>query len=1212
MRFAFRRQSPPPSHPRAPLASFRGTTAVALTVGLVATAAIVGGTGAAVAAPSNSVIPGLTQPVTNFTAGRYIVTLADDAVATYDGGVNGFQATAPDPGEKLKPRDRAAKQYADYLAQQQKEVAASVDASVDYSYTLAINGFSADLSASQAARLSADKKVASITPDELLKTTATPSTDFLGLSGPDGVWESVGGPEEAGEGVVVGVLDTGIAPENPSFAAEPLGTYPGEEPYLDGDTITFKKADGSTFTGVCQTGEQFTADDCNTKVIGARYYLEGFGEENIGGADIGEYVSPRDGDGHGSHTASTAAGNHDVATTVGGVDFGPISGVAPGAKISAYKVCWTAADPDNDGCANSDILAAINQAVEDSVDVINFSIGGSPAETTVSPTDQAFLGAAAAGIFVSASAGNAGPGASTLDNASPWITTVAASTIPSYEATATLGNGEAFAGASITVDRDPDAEPLSGELVRGDLVAIEGHDPADALLCGPESLDPAEVEGKIVFCERGVYDRVAKSAEVARAGGIGMLLVNRNPGSVDTDLHSVPTIHLDARYWEETYAYAGTEDATVTFTPENTTDVVTQVPQVAGFSSRGPVLADGSDILKPDITAPGVSILAAGANAAGEPGTWEFLSGTSMAAPHVAGLAALYLGERPNASPSEIKSALMTTAYNTLDAEGAEVTDPFAQGAGHVDPPKYFEPGLLYLNDKDDWLSYIQGIGYDIGVDPIDPSDLNLPSIAIGSLTGSQTVTRTVTSTEAGVFTAEPVTIPGIEAVVTPSTLEFSGPGEEQSYTVTFTRTDAALDEFTTGWLDWVSGDTRVHTPIAVQPVSLVAPESVEGTGVEGSVDVEVIPGSTGEIPLQLNGLVPGLHQPNADDPADPHTGAGEAGDEFSYEVEVPEGTQFARFELEAVDDTSDLDLTVYLLDGPGGEPVSGWQSATGAADETIDILDPEAGFYRVDVSVFSGSSAFDVTTYAVTEGQADGDFTATPPVISGVQGEPATYTLSWTGLTPETSYLGMVSYGDTPVFTIVSVEAGEAPAPDAPVNTAPPAIEGTPEVGKTLTATPGEWDVADLSYSYQWQRDGADIEGATDETYKPVKADAGATLTVVVTASKEGLSSASATSAGVTVKYTAQVSLALNRSVAFSWQRVKVTVAVVSDGPVSGPVTLTVGKRTFDVTLDSKGRGSLLLPKLDRGKYTVSASFAGNETVAAAKSPNRVLWVVV
>ncbi|MGO4691975.1 S8 family serine peptidase [Glaciibacter sp. 2TAF33] len=1182
---------------------------------MVATAALVGGTGAAIAAPSTSVVPGITQPVTEFTAGRYIVTLADDAVATYEGGVNGFSATAPDPGKKLDAQSRASESYSNFLHKKQKEVAASVDASIGYSYTLALNGFSADLTAAQAARLSAQKNVASITPDTLGKITAVPSTDFLGLSGPNGVWAGVGGPEHAGEGIVIGVIDTGIAPENPSFAGAKLGTTPGAEPYLDGDTVTYNKADGATFTGVCTTGVQFTADDCSTKIVSARYYVDGFGADRIGGVDVGEYLSPRDGDGHGSHTASTAGGNHDVQATVGGLDYGLISGVAPAAKIAAYKVCWSGPDPDvttDDGCANSDSLAAIDQAVADGVDVINYSIGSaSGATSTVSPTDQAFLGAAAAGVFVAASAGNSGPGASTLDNVSPWITTVAASTIPSYEATATLGDGSAFAGASITVDRTPGAPELSGPLVRGDLVAVAGHDPADALLCAPDSLDPAKVAGTIVFCQRGVYDRVAKSAEVLRAGGIGMLLVNKTPSSIDTDLHSVPTIHLNAEFWDATFAYAATPGATVSFAPGNTTGITPPVPQVAGFSSRGPVAVDGGDLLKPDITAPGVAILADAANAEGGEPAFQFISGTSMASPHIAGLAALYLGERPKASPAEVKSAMMTTAYNTLDEAGAEVTDPFAQGAGHADPTKYFEPGLLYLNGTADWLAYIQGIGYDVGVDPIDPSNLNLPSIAIGALTGPETITRTVTSTQAGTFTAQPIDMPGIDAVVSPSTLTFGGPGESASYTVTFSRTDAPLDQYATGSLDWVSGSTVVHSPIAVQPVTLVAPESVSGTGVNGSVDVSITPGGDGDIPLSLSGLAAGVRQPDPADPTNPHTGSGVATDEFSYQVEVPAGVQLARFDLNSVDDTADLDLTVYQLDGDGGNPVAGWQSATARADERVDIESPEAGFYRVDVSVFSGSTAFDVTTFALMPGAGDGAFTANPPVISGEQGVPATYTLSWAGLAPHTSYLGTVGYGDTGLSTVVAVESGDAPAPDAPVNTVPPMITGTPAIGSTLTASPGEWNTEGLAYSYQWQANGVDIARATNATYRVTKADAGTTLTVVVTASKDGLPSASATSAGVVVKYDAKVTLSLSKHVAFSWQRVTVKVTVTSKGDAGGTVDVKVGSKHYDVALDAKGAGSLTLPKLSRGLYPVTASYAGSDTVSPAKSRSSVLWIV-
>jgi hypothetical protein len=395
-----------------------------------------------------------------------------------------------------------------------------------------------------------------------------------------------------------------------------------------------------------------------------------------------------------------------------------------------------------------------------------------------------------------------------------------------------------------------------------------------------------------------------------------------------------------------------------------------------------------------------------------------------MAATHITGLAALYLGERPLATPAEIKSAMMTTAYNTVDAAGDDITDPFAQGAGHADPTRFFEPGLLYLNGVDDWDSYIQGIGYDIGAEPVDASNLNLASIAIGSLTGSETVTRTVTSTQAGTFTAT-AEIPGIDVVVSPATLMFGGAGETQSYTVTFTRTDAGLDTFATGSLDWVSGDTRVHSPVAVQPVTLVAPATVAGTGTDGSVDVSITPGGDGPIPLSLAGLAAGTRQPNAADPTSPHSGSGSAGAEFTYQVVVPEGTQLARFNLDAVDDTTDLDLIVYQL-GADGTPIAGWQSATGSADENVDIVAPDAGTYQVIASVYSGSTAFDVTTFSVLAGAGEGGFTATPSTVAGVQGVPVTYTLSWAGLNPNTSYLGLVGYGeDVPSTTVVSVVTG-------------------------------------------------------------------------------------------------------------------------------------------------------------------------------------------
>ncbi|PJJ73113.1 pre-peptidase [Diaminobutyricimonas aerilata] len=1169
----------------------------------------------AVAAPTPASIGGRGQ--TAFEPGRYIVTLVDDAVATYEGGVRGFGATKPEEGEQLNARRAPVTDYAGYLTEKQEQVAAAVGADIDYSYTLALNGFSADLTAEQAARLAADKNVAAVAPDEMLHVTeAVPSTEFLGLEGPEGVWAETGGVETAGEGVVVGVLDTGIAPENPSFAGDPLGTEPGDAPYRDGETITYTKGDGDTFTGACQTGVQFTVDDCSTKIVGARYFLQGFGESNLGSVEQGEYVSPRDGDGHGSHTGSTAVGNIDVPATVGGVEYDTITGVAPAAKIAAYKVCWSGPDPADtadDGCTTSDMLAAINQAVEDGVDVLNFSIGGGAAQTTISATDEAFLGAAAAGIFVAASAGNDGPGASTLDNASPWITTVAATTIPSYEATATLGNGEKYAGLSITVDRTEGAEPLSGPLVTATSVAVAGA--VDARLCLPGTLDPALTEGKIVLCERGGNARAEKSQVVADAGGIGVLLVNPTPNSIDVDLHAIPTIHLSDRYYAAVTAYAQTPGATVTFTPGNQTDYTPPTPQVAGFSSRGPVLADGSDILKPDIAAPGVAILAAEANAEGEDPQWGFLSGTSMAAPHIAGLAALYLGERPDATPAEVKSALMTTAYDTVDENGEQFTDPFAQGAGHVDPTEFFEPGLVYQNGIGDWLAYIQGIGYDAGVDPIDPSNLNLASIAVGALTAAETVTRTVTATQSGTFTASVAGLEGIDVTVEPSTLEVVE-GESYDYTVTFNRTTAPLDEFSTGSLTWTSGDTEVRSPIAIQPVTIVAPDEVAGEGVDGSVQVEVTPGGTGDIVLGTTGLSAGVRHPDPSGAEPEHSGSGSRGDLVEYTVEVPEGTAWSRFDLDSLDDTADLDLVVYLLDD-AGDPVAGWQSATGAADERVDLPEPEAGTYLVEVSVFAAnpSTAWDlVTTNVVPEGAAP--LTLDPAVLAAVQGQPITYTASWTGLQPNSDYLGLVSYGDTGEATAISVETGEAPGPDTPVNTAPPTIEGTPVAGQTLTANPGEWDTEGLEFAFQWQRDGEDIAGATSSTYVVTAADEGSELTVVVTATGEGLDPATATSEPVLVKYASKLGIAVSPQVAFSWQRVTVNLRVTSgaDTAPGGTLTVKVDGKSYDVpaSIGEDGRASFRLPKLSRGLHVVSATYSGDETTAGSKSASKQVWIIL
>ncbi|MCT2085496.1 S8 family serine peptidase [Microbacterium enclense] len=1150
---------------------------------------------------------GVTPPTPiESSSGRYIVVLDEAPVATYDGGEAGLGATKSD-GARLDTDSDAVREYSAFLEQRQQDVAAEVGVGTDYSYTLAVNGFSATMDPNQAAKLAATEGVQKVVPDEIRQPVAVPSTEFLGLEGDGGVWQQVGGIDAAGEGVVVGVIDTGIAPENPSFAGEPLGTTPGDEPYIDGNDVVYRKADGTDFRSPrVATGDGWSVDDYSTKLVGARYFDQGAAA--TGFTFEADYRSPRDGDAHGSHTASTAAGNNGVEADVEGIDFGAISGVAPAAKVAAYKACYSGPDPlvtTDDVCALSDLLGAINAAVDDGVDVINYSIGGGAATTTLALEDAAFFNAAAAGIFVAVSAGNSGPDASTADHASPWYTTVAASTIPTYEGTVTLPNGFQAAGASVSV---PAGEEVTGPVVYAGDIAASGADPADAALCLIGSLDAAQAGGKIVVCDRGQNARIEKSQAVEEAGGVGMILVNVTPASVDNDFHAVPTVHIDARYRDELLAYVqGTPDATATLVGENITGEETPTPQVAGFSSRGPMLADGSDVLKPDVSAPGVAILAAAANAEGAAPTFEFLSGTSMSSPHVAGLAALYLGERPLATPAEVKSAMMTTAYDTVDTEGAPAQDPFAQGAGHVDPTRYFDPGLMYLNGPADWAAFLQGKGLeDFGVEPIDGSDLNLASISIGSLAKPQTVTRTVTSTQAGTFSAS-IDVPGLDATVEPSTLTFGAAGETQTFTVTFSRTTAAAEEWTTGFLTWTSGDTQVRSPIAVRPTTAEAPAEVSGTGLSGSTNVEILPGVSGDLPLTVSGLAAATLLTDPDNPVDGHSGDQDSGDADGYVrwiVDVPEGTTLSRFDLDSSDDTgSDLDLFVSrVVSADDLRYYERFTSATGAADERVSLSNPTPGTYLVEANVYSFTAPFTWDmTYANVQPGGAGELTATPNPIAAEQGVATTYELSWQGLQPETRYLGVVQYGESAVQTVLTVEAGQA----APVAVEAPTVTGTAKLGRTLTATPGTWDPAEVTTTFQWLRAGEPIEGATASTYRVKREDVGAVLSVRVTATSPATGlTGRADSAGVPVVAASFTTVTVNPWVGRSSDTYTLTVKVRSlIGPTpTGEVTVTVAGKPYTATLEG-GRATITLDPQTRGLRIVTAEYAGTETASASQA---------
>ncbi|MFI6961637.1 S8 family serine peptidase [Streptomyces sp. NPDC050255] len=942
-----------------------------------------------------------TGPASPPAAGTYLITLADQPLVTYDGSVDDLPATRPTAGKKLDVTSANAKRYRSHLTDEQTHVAKEVGATVSQHYAVTTNTFSAHLNAAQLVQLARTEGVTNIAPDRFHQATDDKnSADFLGLSGRKGLWAALGGTAKAGRGIVVGDIDTGIWPESASFKAPALTARkstgkPGGKPtkndlyrpYLDGTTTVMHKADGTTFTGTCQTGESFTAAACNEKIISARYFGEGW-LRRVPESNRGGYISPRDSEGHGTHTASTAAGNAGVRATADGNDLGTISGVAPAATVAVYKALWQSKDGTQDGGLTSDLVAAIDQAVADGVDVINYSLGTTSESDYDAPSQVALRNAAAAGIFVATAGGNAGPEAASLDNTAPWTTTVAAGTIAPYTGTVTLGNGKSYTGISTSVHDTVGSAPL----VRAAAVKNADADTADADLCTAGTLDPALTAGKTVVCDRGVIARIDKSAEVKRAGGIAMVLVNRRNESSDGDLHSIPTVHLSGSDATAVRDYAATDDATATLTSGGKGATY---PQVAGFSSRGPSLVGKGDLLKPDITAPGATILAAVAPPGNHGRDFDFYSGTSMATPHIAGLAALYLSEHPTWSPMSIKSAMMTTASPTKSDDGKNSGDVFAQGAGEVEARAMLRPGLVYDSNEKDWLAYLEGVGIDTrtGTEAIDPSDLNYPSIAIGELFGTQTVTRTVTATSAGTYRAK-VDLPGIKATVSPSVLHFSHAGQKRTFTVKLDVTTARSGALDTGSLTWTSGRTTVRSPIAVTPQSVHAPDEVKGTGTSGETTYSVTP-ATSTLTATVNGPV--------SSPLTKGTLTGTAAETY-YEVNIPAGTKASQITIH-FDPAADTIVGVVWGRMVDGVPQDGaFADPDSNGTSTISLRQPNAGKLFVAV-IAVGSTDDTVTPYTyqvnnITEDSpVTGKVTVTPDHARVTPGTPTDLTATWSGV---------------------------------------------------------------------------------------------------------------------------------------------------------------------------------------------------------------------
>ena len=956
----------------------------------------------------------------------YIVQMAEDPVATYVGGAPGIAATRPGRGQRINSSAVNTVSYAAFLTTRHTQANDGVGGRKVHDYTYAFNGFSAELTEAQATALRSTAGVLAVTKDELRTADTSSTPTFLGLDAPDGLWNQFGTVDRAGEDVVIGVIDSGIWPESLSFSDRVPGAPKGWHAY----------APLPDWNGKCARGEAFKKVDCNRKLIAAQWFNDAWGGDSGLKADRPwEFASARDYNGHGTHTASTAGGNTRVPTNGSAAVFGAISGMAPRARIAAYKALWSTQDGATASGFTSDLVAAIDQAVADGVDVINYSVSGTRTNF-LDPVEISFLFAAEAGVFVSASAGNEGPVAGTVAHPSPWVTTVAAGTHNrSGEGSATFGSGITLSGSSLAT-----ATPML-PFIDSTAAGVAGADPAALALCysksfngGTPALDPAKVAGKIVLCDRGVNARVDKSLAVKEAGGAGMVLVNVSPSSLNADFHFVPSVHLadTARAGLKAYASGANPTAKI-----NLATVVYNVPAplTAAFSSRGPLVAGGGDVLKPDLIAPGQDILAAVAPPANAGMSFNLYSGTSMSAPHVAGLAALLRDLHPNWSPMMIKSALMTTGTDVLDAgTPAPNTNPaliFRQGAGHVAPTQAADAGLVYDSEFEDWLAFLCGTTN--GVNPavcnslksqgysLDPSDLNMASIAIGDLSGSQTVTRTVTNvgSRRSTYTATVTGLAGMTVAVNPSSLRIA-PGHSKSFTVTFTRTTAAIGAYAGGQLTWSDSTHTVRSPIVVLPKALATPVEVSSTG--GPINYNVKFGYSGAFTATPRGLIPATTAPGsvADDPLDAFDPAGPG--VVSFPITIEPGTTYARFSLfdANVAPASDLDLYVYR----GATLVAG--SGNGTSTEEANILAPTPGSYTVYVHGFNvpGTANFTLFSWLLGSDPA-GNMAVTAPAAA-VNGTTGSIGLTFSGLAPGTKYLGSVVYGGTaslPNPTLVRVD---------------------------------------------------------------------------------------------------------------------------------------------------------------------------------------------
>ena len=982
----------------------------------------------------------------------YIVQLKTPSAAEFHAKQRPLASKTGFTREALNKNDPVIQSYAAQLAQQQDETLARAGAGTQlvHRYQYGLNGFAAVMHPSQAHKLENLPEVLQVWEDEVRPLATNHSLEFLELF--DNEKGLRGMPGLNGDGIVIGVIDSGVSPEHPALQDTREADRPSmclsdwaENTFLGRwlchryekreDELVFEEPED--WNGICQVGEQWTAEDCNNKLIGARYF--GAGAEATGPIDPGEITSARDVDGHGTHTATTAAGNR-VRASIFGSFIGRVEGVAPGARIAVYKACWLRPGDTRASCNSSDLASAIDAAVADGVDIINYSVGSSLTRITA-PDDIALMAATKAGIFTVVAAGNDGPNNGTIGSPAggPWVITAAASTRDGETSTEAFEIETPQNIAGLYVAKEANFTPALADVgpIEGELVLVD--DDVDTTSDGCDSLVNADdVSGKIAFVQRGNCTFEIKIANAEDAGAIAVVVYNLAGDPIvmngTEDSAGIPAVMIGQA--EGNLILAELDDLAPVnilldknlFLTENDSGNA-----MASFSSRGP--GPVFDVLKPDVTAPGVNILAGftpdAVNATrGE--NFAYLSGTSMSTPHIAGIAALLLQANPTWSPSAIKSALMTTARQDITlADGETDANPFDFGAGHIVPNDSIDPGLVYDVEDDEFDAFACGIAspavsqarcdeLELAGFSFAGEDLNQPSISVSRLSAQQTITRRVTnvSDEAATYTAEIVPPSGISVSVQPSSITVA-PGATASFDVTLAYESGQLDLWRFGTLTWTNNDHEVYSTLAVRPTSVTAPAEITALGGDGSFSFPVEFGYTGayspgvhglSLPLIINGFVD-------NDPSKTFTFRTDNG-VTAHLIDVPVQQAFLRFSLfdALTDGDDDLDLYVYFCEN-NIDCVKIGESGNPTSQEEFNLFYPAGGRYAVLVHGFetdqvAGGPGANYQLLAWSFGLVDdrGNMTASGPAFVNA-GDTEAITVDWTGLLTNTIYLGGISH---------------------------------------------------------------------------------------------------------------------------------------------------------------------------------------------------------